>query len=67
MLETLDYTGCSVKTAANVGKPGKSTQILRSLILSFLSFSFQVGLQWPLPRILFPSVSGALQSLLWAV
>lgn len=67
MLETLDCTGHCVKTEANVGKPGKSTQMVRSLILSFLPFSFQVGLQWPLPRILFPSVSGALQSLLWAV
>lgn len=34
---------------------------------SYLFCLFQVGLQWTLPRILLPSVSGALQSLLWAV
>lgn len=67
MLETHHYIGFCVTTATSVGKPRKSTQMVRSLILSFVPFSFQVGLQWPFPRILFPSVSGALQSLLWAV
>lgn len=67
MLETLDCTGVGVRQQPVLAKPRKFTEMGMSLILSFLPFPFQVGLQWPLPRILLPSVSGALQSLLRAV